>query len=68
MKFKLLTMATYYSKESAEKYERYGFQFFPQKAGRNVVQITDFEPTVDLQMGDLYIMQKNLGDLIIGDG
>ena len=67
MKFKLSTIATYYSPESVARYEKYGFKFFP-RAGRKLLQITDFEPTIDVQLGDILIMQQELGDLIVGDG
>ena len=66
MKFKLSTIATYYSPESVARYEKYGFKFFP-RAGRKLLQITDFEPTIDVQLGDILIMQQELGDLIIGE-
>jgi len=67
MKFKLSTVAMYYSPQSVARYEKYGFKFFP-RAGRKLLQITDFEPTIDIDLEKLVEMQKELGDLIIGDG
>lgn len=32
------------------------------------MQITDFEPTIEVDIEKLVEMQKELGDLIVGDG